>query len=324
MSAMPTLRLGDPETARRYPLAVAAEACWQPHEGGWRVVVRLPELSAGTILLPSLASSSAAASPSDAAADGVAAFRHQWALRAGGATWLLQEVPAQAAAPAVPAGSPVSSRIDCFHVHQRLPSPELQLTLTASRAPAHYLICVSVRPVTIAEPPLPAGRAALARAPAPRSQMTAPESIASRICSPTCVSMVLDLWGHSHDWLALAQECHDPVSGLYGVWPLALAGAARRGCLGAVEAFSDWREPLRVLYRGVPLVTSIRFSRDELPGAPLEETGGHLVVVHAANPETILVCDPAAPEGEVLREYAAGPFSRAWLRHRGAAYILPP
>jgi hypothetical protein len=245
-------------------------------------------------------------------------------LTADGGRWSLQEVPGSTAAPAADGGGAVSSHIDCYHVHQRLTSPELHLTLNAQYQPAQYLICVSSRPLTIAEPPLPSRRAALARAPAPRSQMTAPETIAHRICSPTCVSMVLDLWNRPHDWLTLAEECHDPVSGLYGVWPLALAAAARRGSLGAVEAFSDWQQPLAVLELGIPLVTSIRFFSGELPGAPLAETGGHLVVVHAACAEKVLVCDPAAADGEVMREYPAAAFSRAWLRHRGAAYILPP
>src|SRR5690606_29697808 len=104
----------------------------------------------------------------------------------------------------------------------------------------------------------------------------------------------------------------------------ALAAAARHGSLGAVEAFDDWEAPLAVLAAGVPLVASIRFFPGELPGSPLTETGGHLVVVHGAGPAAVRVCDPAAAEHEVAREYPADAFSRAWLRHRGAAYILPP
>ena len=61
----------------------------------------------------------------------------------------------------------------------------------------------------------------------------------------------------------------------------------------------------------------------ELPGAPLTDTGGHLVVVYGAGPAEVAVCDPAAAEGEVVRVYPAAAFSRAWLRQRGAAYILP-
>ena len=45
---------------------------------------------------------------------------------------------------------------------------------------------------------------------------------------------------------------------------------------------------------------------------------------HCAEDGRVQVCDPAAEPGEVLRSYPADAFSRAWLRHRGAAYILPP
>jgi hypothetical protein len=159
--------------------------------------------------------------------------------------------------------------------------------------------------------------------------MTAPADIARGICSPTCVSMVLTHHarqrGHAApDWLEVVQTCYDPASRLYGSWPLALEAGRRHCSLGAVEVFAGWQEPLRVLEAGVPLVTSIRFAEGRLPGAPLNATGGHLVVVHRAGPDRIEVCDPAADsDAEVARHYTAATFSEAWLRHRGAAYILP-
>lgn len=311
-SAMPTLRFGDSATAGRYPLPVEGAAAWRSAGRAWNLTLPLPELGTGTILVPSLTSNAGTEA------------RHQWTLEAGDGTWPLQEVPGTKAPPPRPSDAGVSTHIDCYHLHRHLPSAELHLRLEAAQAPTRYLICVSARPVTMADPPLPPGRAALSRSPTPRSQMSAPEAIASRICSPTCVSMVLDLYHRHHDWLDLARECHDPVSDMYGVWPLATAAAARRGCLGAVEVFAGWDAPLAVLEQGVPLVASIRFSPGELPGSPLTDTGGHLVVVHAASPDSILVCDPAAVEGQVMRAYLADAFSRAWLRHRGAAYILPP
>jgi hypothetical protein len=323
MSAIATMRYADPDSARRYPLPVAGPAGWSQHDGTWQVTLALPDLLPGTILVPSLASRN----------DSTPA-RHRWALEAGGAAWHLQEVPclppggaAGSASPAAgtPNGDPglVSTHIDCYHVHRRVESARLRLTLDAPRVPDRYLISASSRALTLAVPPLPNRSAQLPEAPPPRSQMTAPPDIAGRICSPTCVSMVLNLWERPHDWLALVAECHDAATGMYGVWPLATAAAARHGCIGAIEVFDDWSEPLQVLARGVPLVTSIRFGEGELPGAPLAETSGHLVVVHGAGPGGVDVCDPAADAGSVLRRYDAAAFSRAWFRHRGAAYILP-
>jgi len=322
MSVTSMLRHADPETARRYPLPVQGQAPWRRREGAWHLELTLPELTTGTVLLPSLAFAPATA-PAGSPVPG-AVHRHQWTLRAGEGHWPLQQVPALPGVPHSRTGTDVSSHIDCYHVHRTLANAVLHLTVETAEAPERYLVCISRRALVVADPPVPSRHVALPRAPAPRSQLTAPEAIASRICSPTCVSMVLALWDRPHDWLGLAEECHDPASGMYGVWPLAVAAAARRDCIGAVEVFDDWNAPLEVLAAGVPLVTSIRFFAGELPGAPLGETHGHLVVVHGAGPQSVLVCDPAAPQGDVAREYPADAFSRAWLRHRGAAYILPP
>jgi hypothetical protein len=322
MPAISTLRYADPVTALAYPLAVRGSTDWHPLDGGWRASVSLPDLQAGTILVPSLALQPFGTPACNGDRERATDYRYRWQLEAGGVTWPLQEVPC--AVPGPPsAGGAVSTHIDCYHIHRRLDTPRLSLDLLAARVPERYLICASSRALTLAEPPLPTRHEALPNAPTPRSQMTAPAAIATRICSPTCVSMVLDLWQKRHDWLAVVDDCFDPATGMYGVWPLALQAAAKHGSPGAVEVFDTWEAPLDVLARGVPLVTSIRFSPGELPGSPLPETSGHLVVVYGAGPTEVLVCDPAAAAGEVVRSYDARAFSGAWLRHRGAAYILP-
>ncbi|MEQ8861078.1 MAG: C39 family peptidase [Pseudomonadales bacterium] len=315
---MPTLRLADPDTAARYPLPVSGSNEWHSDADCWTTTHALPPLAAGTLLVPSLAPAPDA--------DG-AAPRHRWTLIADGGRFPLPPVPSEPPeggkqAPGKTNG-PVSCHIDCFRVHRSLSGPALMLSVEGRRPPERYLLTISARPFTIATPPMPTRQAATPPPP-PRSQMNAPPEIAARICSPTCVSMVLAGWQRPHDWLSLTGECLDPGTGMYGVWPLALRAAARRGSIGAVEVFSGWEDALTVLERGIPLVTSIRFGEGELPGAPLGETGGHLVVVFAAGPDGVDVCDPAAADAEVRRRYPAAAFSGAWLRHRGAAYILPP
>jgi len=310
-------RHADADTARRFPLPVDGPARWQTAAGGVQLSFGLDEPGPGTLLVPSLALA--------APGSGMAA-PHRWTLSCAAGRWTLPWVPGTAPAdptPAAASSGAVSTHIDCFRIHRRLEAARLVLDVDAPDPPQRYLVAASSRPFTVAEPPLPRTRAALPRPPPARSQMSAPAAIAPRICSPTCVSMVLDLWRARHDWLTLCDECFDPATGMYGVWPLALAAAARRGVLGTVEVFADWREPLEVLRRGVPLVTSLRFGAGELADAPLAETGGHLVVLHGAGPDGVDVCDPAAADGTVARRYPADAFSRAWLRHRGAAYILP-
>jgi hypothetical protein len=209
-------------------------------------------------------------------------------------------------------------------VHTPLRTPRLCVTLRTPSAPRRYLLAISARPLTLSDVAPPPDSHGLAQPPPALSQMTAPPELASRICSPTSVAMVLAHWGHTDAWRAIVDECRDPATGMYGVWPLAVAAAARRGRIGAVEVFAAWDEPLAVLQRGIPLVTSIRFERGQLPGAPLERTAGHLVVLFAAGPDRVTVNDPAAPDpASVTRTYPAQAFSAAWLGWRGAAYILP-
>ena len=314
---MTTRRFADAASAARYPLPVDGAAEWTGSATEQRVTLSLPPLRPGSLLVPSLALPTA---------DREAPPRHRWTLRSGTRAWPLPAVPAEpasASAAEAEAHPDVSRHIDCFRVHRAVDDAELELSVETATPPPAYLIAVSRRPFTIADVPSPTTDSHLAAAPPPRSQMSAPAEIAPRICSPTCVSMVLNLWQRPHDWLTLCDECRDPATGMYGVWPLALRAAARRGIAGAVETFSDWEAPLRVLAAGVPLITSIRFEAGELPGAPLTDTGGHLVVVYGAGPAGVAVCDPAAAAGEEVRVYPAAAFSRAWLRQRGAAYILP-
>jgi len=311
-------RPADADTARRFPLPVDGPADWRMGGGRVQLSFDLGELGAGTLLVPSLALAEAG--------PGNPPPPYHWTLACTAGHWALPRVPATAPGEPPQAqrpGATVSTHIDCFRIHRRLEAARLIVDIESAEPPQRYLVTASSRPFTVADPPLPNTRAALPRPPPERSQMAAPAAIAPRICSPTCVSMVLGLWRAEHDWLTLCEECFDPATNMYGVWPLALAAAARRGVLGSVEVFTDWQAPLEALRRGVPLVTSVRFGTGELPDAPLTETSGHLVVVHGAGPDGVDVCDPAAEDGTVARRYPADAFSRAWLRHRGAAYILP-
>jgi hypothetical protein len=326
---MQTLRLADPETAGVYPLPVQGAASWDACDGGLSLRLELPDLPAGWIVVPSFVQG------------GPTTAYHQWTLHVDAADWPLAPVhPAPSPDARSTDGAPAphaqaherpaldrraSTHIDCWHTHAELGAPTLRLVVRAEQAPARYLVTVSARPLEVATPPPPRIAAWLATPPPALSQKTAPPAIASNICSPTSLAMVLAHWGARAGWLDVVAECRDPATGMYGVWPRAIAAAARRGRIGAVELFEDWDAPLAVLARGIPLVTSIRFARDQLPGAPLEQTGGHLVVVWAAGPETIAVNDPAAASADtVTRRYPAAAFTAAWLGYRGAAYILPP
>lgn len=329
---METLRFADPATSVSYPLPVRGNAQWIASDAGTLWTLRLPSIPAGSIVTPSFAQ----LPDTDQ--------HYRWHLRCSGRAWTLQAVPSvrhptlpdrSDPAPSAPTAAepePVTTHIDCFHVHETLKDAELTLQLAAAAPFSRYLLTVSARRLDRAAVGVPPCQVSLPQAPPALTQMTADAAVAGRICSPTCVAMVMahrERPSAATDWNPLRDDmvaaCLDPATGMYGVWPLALRSAAQRGSLGAVEMFDDWRDPLQVLAAGIPLITSIRFPRGGLSGAPLEQTGGHLVVLYAAGPDHVWVNDPAAAEsGSVRRHYAADEFSKAWLSHRGAAYILLP
>ena len=306
-----THRFASPRTAAEYPLECSEQLPWQADKTVHHARIELPEIPAATIIVPSLA----LLSNDD--------YRFQFTLRRGTSRWALHTVPSESAPE--PANDPaVSTHIDCFHVHQALSGAELEIELVGLRALSEYLVTLTARELELDDVPVPT-TSVCCQAPPAISQMAMGKKLGPRICSPTCTAMVLARFGKNPVLADVSARCFDPVTNLYGSWPLALRAASNAGCLGAVEVFDDWRAPERIIAAGLPIIASIRFAAEALPGTPLHATGGHLVVVHGITPDEVQVYDPAAPDSSsVSRTYDAASFARAWLRHRGAAYILLP
>lgn len=306
-----SLRYADPETAAVYPLDCGGQIDWQSAGDVHRAMIPLAEVAAGTILVPSIALL------------GGHDYRWQFTLRLGTSRWALQPIPC-GVAPSVDSNPAVTTHIDCFHVHQTIRDACLELEIVGLSPISRYLLTVTARALECLDIPPPGATVACAAPPA-ISQLSMGEALGPRICSPTCTTMVLAGFGKQPDLAQISAACFDAASNLYGIWPLALRAASDMGCVGAVEVFADWRAPQRVIAAGLPVIASIRFGLDGLPGSPLRQTAGHLVVVYGIGREQVLVCDPAAPDSEgVLRSYDTPSFARAWFQHRGAAYILLP
>lgn len=302
------LRLADPITAAAYPMPCHGQAQWQSCSTSVSATIHLGRIDPGSIVVPSLAIL------------GEPDHRFQFALLAGAGRWQLNTVPADSAAEPFPDQS-VTTHIDCYHVHEQLEDARLEVEVRGLAAVARYLLTCSTRPIELEEVKLPTFAAKCSPPPA-ISQMGEPR-IGPRICSPTSVAMVLSGKGIPIRLSEISADCFDPVTNLYGSWPMAIRAATQHGVPGAVEVFESWDQLRPVLGSGLPFVASIRFARGQLPGAPLPGTGGHLVVVYGCSPEQIWVNDPAAASADAVpRTYDAAAFTRAWLAHRGAAYIL--
>jgi len=312
---MQTLRFADQKTAQDYPLEVPGAIEWSRAPRGWEATVPLPDLPDRTIVTPSL---SLLDQP---------CYRFQFALNAGNRDYPLPPVPFVAGTTAMknPSDGRLKTAIDCFHTSRRFTDARLTATCLTDARPDRYLLAVSIRPNEL-EVSAPSGLRDVHTTPPPtHSQMLENPRIAGGICSPVSTAMVIRLHRPGVDYGAVISACFDPATRMYGMWPLAIRAASQFGVIGAVELFADWTPVMACLERGIPVVASIRYGVDQLPGTPQRSTGGHLVVVHGISNGEVLVNDPAAPNhGSVARRYPATDFGRAWFRYRGAAYILIP
>lgn len=300
-----------------------AELSWQAGSAAHTYVasVSLKNLQPGELLVPSLSLVTNLH------------YGFQCSLTAGPNKWSLAGIATDAAlggqfpAEQNALAAIVSTHLDVFAIHQPLATAQLEFELQIAgitlgqlnNSAPDYLAVVSRR---AAELSVQLPTSARPSFPVPSiSQMSQPSRQRLGTCSPTAVSMLMA--AHSRPFHpAFIDACKHSATGMFGVWPLNVIQASRRGFIGAVELFSCWDE---LASSPDPFIASIRFGKDELQGAPLPATTGHLVVVRGTTNTEVLCSDPAAATAaEVPRTYDLTEFSRAWLSARGAAYVLHP
>ena len=307
---MQTLRFASHSIAARYPLPSVGPLPWVQCEGGWAATVALPHLPNDSIVVPSC--SMPGRPRTDFAVE----------LAVGDARWSLS--PTSESAPASSADDPrATTHIDYFHCRTDLVGAAVNLTVAGTEEPREYLVSFALRPFR--ESPN-AGTRVSARNVVPAiSQLTAPRALRYRICSPTCVAMVLAYHGIDASLAQVLESSVHVPTGMFGVWPLAIRTLTDAGLVAAVECFDDLDAVAPLLDRGLPVVASIRFAAGALPGAPLNGTDGHLVVVTGVDDQHVYVNDPAARDASVVpRGYARAAFAAAWFTERGAAYVAAP
>jgi Peptidase_C39 like family len=219
--------------------------------------------------------------------------------------------------------------VDVFRAREPVEAARLRLRLRADEAPTllgqRWMLALSAADGAPARStPGPAAPALRLEVP-PRSQLDADRAIANRICSPTCVAMVLDYWRRSPTLASLAAEMFHPGVDLYGVWPAAILAAGRRGLVGYLLRFPDWSAAVWCLERGLPIIASVRYAAGELTGAAVAETPGHLLVLTGWTGDDVLVNDPAASgASSVPRRYRLDELARVWLERTGVGYVIFP
>ncbi|HCG70391.1 MAG TPA: hypothetical protein DE147_08015 [Gammaproteobacteria bacterium] len=328
-----TTRLASSPASLNFPLPTTQSSSWQRIRTQnitcgslWQTQIELPEIPTEHIIVPSYACSSSS-------------YQYQWSLgqSASNTACVLQPITALDASAHVSfraaneTAEQLTAKIDCWHT--TAPTPPMQACLTVYLAqtnepPENDLVALSVRPIDMDMGQLPTQSIINQRPPA-LSQMQARPEIAQRICSPTATAMAIAAKDAESQWLHAIEHCLDPHTKAYGKWPLAVYWASQQGRIGSIEAISSWSSVVDILAEGCPIVCSIKFGKNSLPNAPLTQSGGHLVVLYGIQIELnqgyALVMDPASPTvREVPRRYPLTAFSKAWLAHRGGAYVFAP
>jgi Peptidase_C39 like family len=157
-------------------------------------------------------------------------------------------------------------------------------------------------------------------------------------CSPTSTAMVLAYYGISPTPTGITAGHADPVvdhtarmvfdHGYDGTgnWAFNTAYAATLVAGDAyVTRLRDLREAEDHIAAGVPLIVSVAFGRNQLAGAPISASNGHLLVVVGFEADgDVVVNDPAgATNAEVRRVYDRAQFERIWIAASGGtAYVI--
>ena len=225
-------------------------------------------------------------------------------------------------AEAVAANEAVAAEIDLLRIRTPLQAATLHLRVQGVAPTAPTLLSVSVRRKGAVPAPTVASRDTALAVPS-QSQMVLRPELASHVCSPTSVAMLLAYYNHSADIYDVIAEAHHQPSGLYGVWPANIHAAACRGLLGYLLHFPSWEAARELLDAGFPIVASVRYEAGELNRAAIERTSGHLLVVRGCAGDTVLVNDPAAND-EVARAYDLAEFCKIWLERSAVGYVLFP
>jgi hypothetical protein len=142
-------------------------------------------------------------------------------------------------------------------------------------------------------------------------------------CTPASIAMLLATWGLMRDVPRVAAAIYDDAYKGTGNWAFAVAYAGALGLAGTAAYLRGTATLGAFIATWIPVAVSLAWNAGELPGAPLPQSAGHLIVVRGFDElGDPVVNDPAQPE--VRHTYPRAAFERAWLDHGGVALIVAP
>ncbi|HEX3551386.1 MAG TPA: C39 family peptidase [Candidatus Elarobacter sp.] len=141
-------------------------------------------------------------------------------------------------------------------------------------------------------------------------------------CSATATAMLLQAHGVDCDVTEAVRGVADAAYGGTGNWSFNVAFAGSRGLRAAVAYLRGVEHAGAFVRAGLPVALSIGWKDGELPGAPLEQSAGHLLVLRGLDGDDAVVNDPAHPEVET--RYPRADLDRVFRAHGGTAYLIAP
>jgi hypothetical protein len=141
-------------------------------------------------------------------------------------------------------------------------------------------------------------------------------------CSAAALAMLLRYHQLAADVPTVARGVYDSSYGGTGNWVFNAAYAGARGLRGVVAYLRGIDHVAAFVEAGLPVVISLSWRPGELPGAPLEHSDGHLLVVRGIEPDHVVVNDPAHPA--VATRYPRAALDLVFRNHGGVAYLVAP
>jgi Peptidase_C39 like family len=186
---------------------------------------------------------------------------------------------------------------------------------------------VELDAIAVSTPPPPQTRAPTRRRAAtldvPKLTQYPPTHLDERgWCSAASLAMLLRYQGIDVDVATVARGVFDASYDGTGNWAF---NAAYAGALGvrAVAAYLRGIDHVGAFVASrFPVAISIAWETGQLPGAPLERSDGHLIVVRGLDTAHVLVNDPAHPA--IATRYPRAALDAAFREHGGVAYLVAP